>query len=183
MELLNRQQFFAQPSGVIFAKYEPHCFSEWQIKGSTLQYNDFNYQDFVNINTDPYEEHWEACEDFVEKKTANVDFQDWQRDGLYEDEILFAVLEKHEVRGLIERLEQTILEGYADIISWFIIYVWDFTSGYRNWFLIVTYWHSASLHFGYSLLMFLHLIVPLTLSLIIPAIFGYIALKLYFGDT
>ena len=114
MKLLNRQQFLAKPSGVVFAKYEPHCFGEWQIKGNTLQYNDFNYQDFVNINTDLYEEHFEACEDFVEKKTANVDFQDWRRDGLYEDKILFAVLEKHEVCGLIARLAQTLVEGYTD---------------------------------------------------------------------
>jgi hypothetical protein len=30
--------------------------------------------------------------------------------------------------------------------------------------------------------MFLHLVVPLTLALGIPALLGYIALKLYFGN-
>jgi hypothetical protein len=113
MRLYTRQEFLALPAGVVFAKYEPHSFGEWQIKGSTLQYNDFNYQDFVNINTDFYDEHWEACEDFVANKTANVDFYDWRRDGYYEADMLFAVLESHEVYGLIARLYETLEEGYA----------------------------------------------------------------------
>lgn len=113
MRLYTRKEFLGLPSGVVFAKYEPHCFSEWQIKGDTLPYNDFQYQDFVSLNTDLYNEYWEACEDFVEKRTANIDFHDWRRDGLYEtDETMFAVLEAYEVRGLINRLQETLDEGY-----------------------------------------------------------------------
>ena len=113
MKLYTREEFLRLPAGVVFAKYEPHSFGEWQIKGDTLTYNDFNYQDFVNINTDFYGEHYEACLDFEEKKTANVDFYDWRRDGCYEADMLFAVLESHEVYSLIARLCETLEEGYA----------------------------------------------------------------------
>ena len=114
MRLYTRQEFLSLPAGVIFAKYEPHYFNEWQIKGNTLPPNDFYYQDFVSIDTSAYEEHLEACEDFVKNKTATVDFHDWRRDGLYEtDEVLFAVLEAHEISGLIQRLQETLKEGYA----------------------------------------------------------------------
>lgn len=108
MKLYNRQEFLALPSGVVFAKYEPCCFDQWQIKGDTWLPNDYLDQEL----TDLYDEHYEACLDFEEKRTANVDFHDWCRDGLYEDKQLYAVLEAHEVRGLIARLQETLEEGY-----------------------------------------------------------------------
>lgn len=113
MKLYNRQEFLALPAGAVFAKYEPHCFGEFQIKGSTLPYNDFNYQEFVSLNTDAFEDWCEACESFEAGKQGDIDFYDWRRDGLYEtDEILFAVLNSDEVRGLILRLANTLDEGY-----------------------------------------------------------------------
>lgn len=115
MKLYNRQEFLALPSGVVFAKYEPCYFDQLQIKGDTLQPNDYQDQELVTINDDLYDDYSEACFDFMEKKTANVDFYNWSRDGLYEDKQLYAVLEVHEVRGLIERLQQTLIEGYDAI--------------------------------------------------------------------
>ena len=57
MKLLNRQQFLAQPSGIVFAKYEPCCFEPWQIKGDTVIPNDFRVQDFVEIDSSTFDEH------------------------------------------------------------------------------------------------------------------------------
>lgn len=113
MRLYTRKEFLALPAGIVFAKYEPCYFDQWQIKGDTMPPNDYQDQEFVTINTDLYNgEHYQACLDFEEKKTANVDFYDWCRDGLFEDKQLFAVLEAHEVRGLIQRLQETLDEGY-----------------------------------------------------------------------
>ena len=114
MKLYNRQEFLALPAGVVFAKYEPCYFDQWQIKGDTWLPNDYLDQELVTINTDLYNgEHYEACLNFEEKKTANVDFHNWCRDGLFEDKQLFAVLESHEVYALIARLQETLEEGYA----------------------------------------------------------------------
>ena len=112
MKLYNRQEFLALPAGVVFAKYEPCCFGSWQIKGNTLTYNDFNYQELVNINSDLYDEYCDACFEMQDAKIANVDFHDWRRDGLFEPKQLFAVLDASEVRGLIARLQETLEEGY-----------------------------------------------------------------------
>ena len=113
MKLYNRKQFLELPSGVVFAKYEPCYFDQLQIKGDTWLPNDYLDQELVTINTDLYDEHYEACLDFEEKKTASVDFHDWCRDGLYEDKQLYAVLDASEVRGLISRLQETLKEGYG----------------------------------------------------------------------
>ena len=116
MKLYNRQEFLALPAGVVFAKYEPHCFEQWQIKGDTVTPNDFRYQPFIDVGGED-QELWEAYEELDENKNVKVDFYSWYKDGLYEDDMLFAVLEKHEVCGLIERLEQTLVDGYVNTIS------------------------------------------------------------------
>ena len=113
MKLYTRKEFLALPAGVVFAKYEPCCFGEFQIKGSTLQYNDFNYQEFVSLNTDAFDAYDEACESFEAGKQGDVDFYDWRRDGLYEPDQLFAVLNSDEVRGLVKRLQEALQETYG----------------------------------------------------------------------
>ena len=113
MKLYTREEFLGLPAGVIFAKYEPCCFGAFQIKGDTLQYNDFNYQELVNINSNLWDEYADACLEMEQTKTASVDFYDWCRDGLFEPKQLFAVLDASEVMGLIARLRETLEEGYA----------------------------------------------------------------------
>ena len=115
MKLLNRQQFLAQPSGIVFAKDDADI-DTFQIKGNTIDENDFNYQPLVSINSDTFEEHHDAVIHLRSVLEAEADFYNWYRDGSYDEKETFVVLEKHEVRGLIERLEQTLVEGYADII-------------------------------------------------------------------
>ncbi len=112
MKLYTREEFLRLPAGVVFAEYESCSFGAFQIKGDTLTYNDYREQNLVEINDDLYDEYFEACLDFEEKKTANVDFYDWRRNGLYESNQLYAVLEAHEVRGLVNRLQETLQEGY-----------------------------------------------------------------------
>ncbi len=114
MKLYTREEFLRLPAGVVFAKYEPQCFGEWQIKGETLSCNDFNYQEFISLDTNPFDAWYDACSSFETGKQGDVDFYNWHRDGLYEGaEVMFAVLNSDEVRGLITRLQETLKGYYA----------------------------------------------------------------------
>jgi hypothetical protein len=114
MKLLNLKQFRELPNGVVFAKYSTCNFEEWQIKSDTWE-SDFLSQPLLDIDSDTFGNHVDACLSFDSIKEAGVDFHNVGRDGLFEAKQLFAVLEKHEVRGLIERLEQTLVEGYSNV--------------------------------------------------------------------
>lgn len=116
MKLLNRQQFLAQPSGVVFCEEDANL-EDWKIKGDTVTDDIFNWQPFVTIASETFTSSQLAVCSLRSVGTAGSDFYDWQRNNFQDTEQSYVVLEKHEVRGLIERLEQTILEGYADIIS------------------------------------------------------------------
>jgi hypothetical protein len=111
MKLYNREQFLGLPAGVVFAKYQPCIFGDWQIKGDTWTAN-FIAQPLASIDTSTFDSHPDACFSFEATGEAGVDYYDLCRDGLFEYKQLYAVLEAHEVRGLIERLEQTLVDGY-----------------------------------------------------------------------
>ena len=111
MKLYNRKQFLALPSGVVFTKDDADIDS-FQIKGNTLGENDFNYQPLVSINSHEFHEHHAAVLSLRITSQGTADFYNWYREGSYDTEGTFAVLESHEVRGLIDRLEQAWVEGY-----------------------------------------------------------------------
>ena len=112
MKLYTRKQFLALPSGVVFTKEDADidCF---QIKGNTRGENDFNCKPFISLNSNLFEDHFDALLDFRIRGEANADFSDWYRDGLYEDDEMFVVLERHEVCALIASIEETLKEGYG----------------------------------------------------------------------
>jgi hypothetical protein len=55
VKLINRTEFLALPAGTVYAKWEPCCFGELQIKGDSTDYNDFWYQSLIEI--DPVDEN------------------------------------------------------------------------------------------------------------------------------
>lgn len=111
MKLYTRKEFLGLPAGVVFAK-EDGSLDEWLIKGDTIGTNDFRYQHFIEINSDLHDDYYDALLDLRSTRTANADFYDWRRDGLY-DTGSFAVLDRSEVVGLIARLQETLEEGYV----------------------------------------------------------------------
>lgn len=110
MKIVDRQTFLAMPKGIVFSKYKPHYFGDLSIKGETCGKNDF----FVQGISGSFE--WNDTDEFVSKledakinKTSlAVDFNVECRDGLFEDDQLFAVMEEQDVRALIHRLEETL---------------------------------------------------------------------------
>lgn len=108
MRIVNREDFLKLPPGIVFSKYEPHIFEPTEIKCVSLEsdnhFIDYIFQELVA----PIDaENWE------EKQTSfSLDFECTSRDGMFDPDQLFAVWEKEDVLGLIERLKIALRDGY-----------------------------------------------------------------------
>lgn len=113
MKIVNLETFLSLPSGTIYSKYEPCCFSGLCIKGDSLD-NDFTYAD-MNVPVD-----CTGTDDFIKKLFAaaakgtsfSLDFDQWTRDACYDKDQLFAVYEKEDVEKMITKLQGCIKEAY-----------------------------------------------------------------------
>ncbi len=105
MRILNRQEFLKLPKNTVYSKYKPCFFGAFEIKMDTWD-NDFLVQEIAGAI------ECSETSDFISKLESNehikMDFDSVGRDGLYEDEQLFAVLDDEDVKSLIERLEKCI---------------------------------------------------------------------------
>jgi hypothetical protein len=105
VKIVNKKEFLKQPPGILFSKYRPCVFDLLMIKGESL-INDFYYQDIAD-GLD-----CESGEDFVGKLSDSekngtelkMDFYCQGRDGLFEDDQLFAVWSDDDRDALIDRL-------------------------------------------------------------------------------
>lgn len=111
MKIVNRKEFLSLPNGVLFRKYSPCIFEDLQIKTSS------NENDFVCISFDwvDAEDEYEALESSQEKgESFQFSYDTTYRDGLYDDDQLFAFYEKADVEKLIETLSDT-LKDYPSV--------------------------------------------------------------------
>lgn len=73
------------------------------------------YQKLFEVDANDSGEWAEILSNAIEKQDdIPLDFEMTTRDGEFEDNQFFAVLEKHEVTSLIQRLEQT-LSHYPEV--------------------------------------------------------------------
>lgn len=105
MRIVNRETFLAMPAGTIFAKYTPHIFGELGIKEETIG-QDFVVQDLSPWFGDSSEAHWDTLERVAKgEESPPLEFDFAGRDGLFDQEQLFAVLGREDVKALIARLQ------------------------------------------------------------------------------
>jgi hypothetical protein len=97
------------PEGVVFTKYEPCIFGDLLIKGETCT-NDFFYQSLVGEFGAPDSGAHHELLDRAERQGESIapDFDVQERDGLFDDDQLFAVWEGDDVIKLIEKLLQAV---------------------------------------------------------------------------
>jgi len=114
MKIVSRTQFMAYPAETVFSTYEPCFFGPLMIKGETIVHangpNDWFEQQIADaIDAGDSGEWAEKLFDSQENGTSlAMDFECQGRDGLFEDEQLYAVWEPQDVAALIERLQQCI---------------------------------------------------------------------------
>ncbi len=105
MKIVNRAEFLKLPENTLFSKYRVCCFGELEIKGKSYP-NDFMSQEINSAircdNSDEFLRQLEQAR--AEGVSLSMDFDVEGRDGLFENDQLFAVWEDEDVEELIARL-------------------------------------------------------------------------------
>lgn len=99
------------PAGTVFSYYEPCVFRDLNIKASAPEagYPDFGVSYLVGaIDSGGSSDFSGKCELMEKGQSVPMDFDSSQREGLFEDEQLFAVYEVEDVKKLITRLENAL---------------------------------------------------------------------------
>jgi hypothetical protein len=109
MKIVDRITFLALPENTLYSKYEPCVFGPLEIKGETWG-NDFLTQQIADsVDAAGTDELIDILFDAQEKGTSfDLDLEICGRDGLFEDDQLFAVWEHNDVVKLIERLQKIL---------------------------------------------------------------------------
>lgn len=108
MKIVDLKTFRALPEGTLYSKYKPISFDGLMIKGETWE-SDFLYQDLVgNLDAESSEKFHKQCEKAEAGISVSLDFHVMGRDGLFDEDQLFAVYEKDDLAGLIARLKECV---------------------------------------------------------------------------
>lgn len=114
MRIINRQAFLALPAGTLFAKYQPCDFGELEIKDDSLE------NDWFEVQLIPWPKDCDDSGELIGRLRAcehgaaygEMDFDLVCRDGLYDQDQLFAVFEAADAAALYERLQRALVQGY-----------------------------------------------------------------------
>jgi len=108
MKIVDRKTFLAMPENTVFSKFKPCIFEQVCIKENTFE-DDFY---FYSISSDAIDADGD---DFSDKLMVNplgtslkMDFDVLSRDGCFDENQLFAVWEKQDIKDLISKLEKCI---------------------------------------------------------------------------
>ena len=108
MKIVKRKEFLSLPANTLFSKYSPCYFRSLEIKGDSLCSNDFFTNELASsIHCDGSDQMVEILSD-AEKtgKSIEIDLDTEGRDGLFDDEQLFAIWETKDIEKLIIKLEE-----------------------------------------------------------------------------
>jgi len=113
MKIVDLKTFRSLPCGTIAMKYEPYDFDILFVKGETWEC-DF----FLAYLTDEID--CNDLSDFIDKLTlaeekgisVPMSFEKTMRDGLFEKKQLFAIWEKEDIQGLINKLKECLGIAY-----------------------------------------------------------------------
>jgi hypothetical protein len=113
VRIVDRETFLAMPSDTLFSKYQPCVFEDLCIKGDTLTDSegrsiDFYYQPlFDAVAADSSGHLFDALHRAeITGEGIAMDFECEMRDGLFDQDQLFAVWEAPDVAGLLARLSR-----------------------------------------------------------------------------
>ena len=107
MKIVNRTEFLQLPKGTLYSRYKPCYIEDLQIKGDTWT-NDWLYQDLIgNLACNDSNEYHDYLQEAENTDCSlGLDFNCLERDGLYDEEQMFAVYEKEDIQGLINALKE-----------------------------------------------------------------------------
>ena len=109
MKIYKYKEFKKLPIGTLFSYYKHCSFRDIFIKESSKDYGDidFMYSSIVGaIEDESSEDFVDKCEKMENGESVSVDFDSVEREGLFDEEQLYAVYEKEDVEKLIDRLNK-----------------------------------------------------------------------------
>jgi hypothetical protein len=110
VKIVDRKTFLAMPPETVFAKYAPCYMEDLQIKGDSLNSNDYFYQNIADAvdarHSDEFADMLHTSAETGCSIPMNFDVQG--RDGCFDEGQLFAVFEPQDVEALIARLHRCV---------------------------------------------------------------------------
>jgi hypothetical protein len=110
MRIVNREEFLELPSETVFCKYQSGGgFGPIQIKTGLpgMLTDDFQAQELFDVDTQDADESDDYISTMMkaeEGQPFKLHFHTVERDGEFDDEQLFAIFDKDEIRKLADRL-------------------------------------------------------------------------------
>jgi hypothetical protein len=106
MQIVDRKTFLEMPANTIFSKYSPCSFGDLQIMGGAYGENDFLCASFADaIKVDDSNRFLSVLLRAQESgEEVRMEFENYGRDGLYDNDQLFAVWDQIDVIGMIRVL-------------------------------------------------------------------------------
>jgi hypothetical protein len=115
MRIVDRTTFLALPSNTLFSKYQPCYFGDLCIKMESLT-NDFFYQQLHDA-VETQGDFTDTCDKAsLSGASINTDLSCEARDGMFDDDQLFAVWEPKDVQALINRIGQCLPTGVKCVV-------------------------------------------------------------------
>jgi hypothetical protein len=115
MKILNRKEFLTLDKEVLYTLYEPCIFTGLFIKNNTLKNDNGENIDFfiseiiAPIDCENSGEYTDKCIEAGENHIdLQLDFKSLSRDGMFDEEELYAVYSKKDIKKLIERLNELL---------------------------------------------------------------------------
>ena len=110
MRIINRKEFLSLPEGTVFSEFEPHFFDGLFIKGETVGDDDYLEETLVgNVASTGSGNYSDIVSRAVENgQEFSLEFGATSRNGMYDDEQLYAVYSQDDVKQLVERLVDVV---------------------------------------------------------------------------
>ncbi len=111
MRIVDRQTFLGMPSGTLYYKFHGAHFEPLCIKGRSLD-NDWIYLPLDQVEVRYDEDYIQGLMRAADENSLKLDIEGYCRDGCFDADQKFAVLDAAEVSLLIQRLQLAFQEGY-----------------------------------------------------------------------
>ena len=98
-------------AGTVYSKYEPCVFHGLYVKADEPgnYKDDWLYDDLIGaINADSSEDFTDKCEAMERGESVKMDFEQTGRDGLFDNNQLYAIYETDDIKELINRLSKSL---------------------------------------------------------------------------
>lgn len=112
MKIINREEFYKLPEGTLFQEYQQFYFGELKIKGRTIQNSqsgkNIDYTELClggNIKANNSDEFFEILLESEESvENIELDFDNYSRNGMFDDNQLYAVYSSDDTDNLVKTL-------------------------------------------------------------------------------